>query len=68
MTFNEPKKEQNVNPDANSKVDTSIPELPHPPHLPTPKPPGAVEPTSPTSSGSIPEPHFSAPGHLDPPV
>ncbi|HCF27005.1 MAG TPA: hypothetical protein DEV81_07315 [Cyanobacteria bacterium UBA11049] len=56
------------NSSSNSKTENPTPELPHLPKLPTPQPPGGVEAQSPTSSGQTPKPHFSAPGHLDPPV
>lgn len=59
---------QKKNSDANAGVDTSTPELPHAPKLPTPQPPDEVEPDHPGSTGQTPEPHFPSPGHLDPPV
>jgi hypothetical protein len=67
MSPSESQKGQEMDSDSKAEAEQT-PELPHPPHLPSPEPPGGVESDSPTSAGSAPEPHFDAPGRFDPPV
>lgn len=59
---------QNVAPNPDAETDRAIPELPHPPKLPTPKPPESPDATSPDSPGQTPKPHFPSPGTLEPPI